>query len=54
MIIDQKLFFKLFVCIVAQYLFYKIVKSKNPKFIEISGAEMHNLNSINLKNPRKN
>jgi len=29
------------------------VKSKNPKFIEISGAEMHNLNSINLKLPKE-
>ena len=29
------------------------MKSKNPKFIEISGAEMHNLNSINLKLPKE-
>jgi excinuclease ABC subunit A len=29
------------------------VKNKNPKFIKISGAEMHNLNSINLNLPRE-
>ena len=29
------------------------MKSKNPKFIEISGAEMHNLKSINLKLPKQ-